>query len=522
LRSHGLDAESNIREFINASLEEYKQMLKESGDKSRYFFRPIKSNTAAGPSDPRALAQKRIGYKKHLLSEHKTFDSIFFPEKEKVLSTLEKFLQKKGQFAIRGFPNKLGLLLHGPPGTGKTSLIKCVAHWTRRHIVEVPLSQIQTNQELFDAMFGLKFHVPSDDDVVCLKFSDIVFVMEDIDAASDIVYRRQGARQVVIDKPAGPPDHSQLSWTEGGCNHCNPLFDKAMVRPQARPNGRIYDSQINFLKASGTTTAGLLAQEFVKIQPQEEGKACEVAEIEGTLANLKAIQEGVNQIMETTDIPTREDELQQFLDEVPAPPQLERSKSAPPFTKDLVRLISFGSDAQAEEGQVEQEEEEEEEEQADEEPSGLSGMIKDLDGRLARIRDQKVVNSDKLNLAGLLNVLDGVVDSPGRILIMTTNFPDKLDDALIRPGRVNFSIKLGYMRFKEMRDLINMLLTPVLEGEGRESQGALTELQDKRIRMLARQGRVTPAMLEQCAMECPDLDALLEKLERRQKMGVKA
>jgi hypothetical protein len=42
--------------------------------------------------------------------------------------------------------------------------------------------------------------------------------------------------------------------------------------------------------------------------------------------------------------------------------------------------------------------------------------------------------SDKLDLAGLLNVLDGVVDCPSRILVMTTNHPEKLDAALIRPG----------------------------------------------------------------------------------------
>jgi ATPase family associated with various cellular activities (AAA) len=43
----------------------------------------------------------------------------------------------------------------------------------------------------------------------------------------------------------------------------------------------------------------------------------------------------------------------------------------------------------------------------------------------------------KLNLSILLNVLDGVLETPGRILIMTTNHPEKLDKALIRPGRMD-------------------------------------------------------------------------------------
>ncbi len=48
---------------------------------------------------------------------------------------------------------------------------------------------------------------------------------------------------------------------------------------------------------------------------------------------------------------------------------------------------------------------------------------------------------DELNLAGLLNVLDGVVDTPGRIVIMTTNHPEQLDPALIRPGRINKKVR---------------------------------------------------------------------------------
>ena len=46
-------------------------------------------------------------------------------------------------------------------------------------------------------------------------------------------------------------------------------------------------------------------------------------------------------------------------------------------------------------------------------------------------------SKSKISLAGLLNIIDGAASSEGRVLIMTTNYPEKLDSALIRPGRVD-------------------------------------------------------------------------------------
>lgn len=45
-----------------------------------------------------------------------------------------------------------------------------------------------------------------------------------------------------------------------------------------------------------------------------------------------------------------------------------------------------------------------------------------------------------ISLSGLLNAIDGVASHEGRVLVMTSNFPDKLDDALIRPGRIDMRI----------------------------------------------------------------------------------
>merc|ERR1712183_552370 len=44
--------------------------------------------------------------------------------------------------------------------------------------------------------------------------------------------------------------------------------------------------------------------------------------------------------------------------------------------------------------------------------------------------------TNKLTLATLLEVLDGVMEMDGRMLIITTNYPERLDKALIRPGRI--------------------------------------------------------------------------------------
>ncbi|KAH8909007.1 hypothetical protein BR93DRAFT_944378 [Coniochaeta sp. PMI_546] len=50
------------------------------------------------------------------------------------------------------------------------------------------------------------------------------------------------------------------------------------------------------------------------------------------------------------------------------------------------------------------------------------------------------VKKEGISLSGLLNAIDGVASHEGRVLIMTTNKPESLDDALIRPGRVDLQV----------------------------------------------------------------------------------
>merc|ERR1719498_360778 len=128
-------------------------------------------------------------FKRYKLSGEKTFESLFFPEKQTLLKLVDQFRSKGGKFGIAGFPHKLGLLLHGPPGTGKTSLIKALAAYTERNVISVPLGRIKTNQELLDLFFDQSYDV-GDELPVKLSFAQTIFVLEDIDAATSVVLRR--------------------------------------------------------------------------------------------------------------------------------------------------------------------------------------------------------------------------------------------------------------------------------------------------------------------------------------------
>lgn len=71
---------------------------------------------------------------------------------------------------------------------------------------------------------------------------------------------------------------------------------------------------------------------------------------------------------------------------------------------------------------------------------------------------QKMMKKDDLvnnNLSYLLNILDGIKESQDRIIIMTTNHVEKLDPALIRPGRIDLNIKFKKASIKDIKEMLN-------------------------------------------------------------------
>jgi chaperone BCS1 len=70
-----------------------------------------------------------------------------------------------------------------------------------------------------------------------------------------------------------------------------------------------------------------------------------------------------------------------------------------------------------------------------------------------------------ISLSSLLNVLDGILESNGIIYIITTNYPEKIDKALLRPGRINFTIDFKKSDYKTIKEMLEFFYEITLSEE---------------------------------------------------------
>eukprot|EP00834_Sanchytrium_tribonematis_P000678 NODE_13_length_54415_cov_0.522424.p12 type:complete len:422 gc:universal NODE_13_length_54415_cov_0.522424:40303-39038(-) len=85
-------------------------------------------------------------------------------------------------------------------------------------------------------------------------------------------------------------------------------------------------------------------------------------------------------------------------------------------------------------------------------PSRSILLVEDVDAAFVERTSEEGFQS-AVTFSGLLNALDGVIASEERLIFMTTNHIEKLDPALIRPGRVDKMVEMGNadnIQIKEM------------------------------------------------------------------------
>ncbi|KAI3712871.1 hypothetical protein L1987_71439 [Smallanthus sonchifolius] len=123
----------------------------------------------------------------------------------------------------------------------------------------------------------------------------------------------------------------------------------------------------------------------------------------------------------------------------------------------------------------------------------------------AKFLESKSVRDPMFSLSGLLNFIDGLWSCCGdeRIIIFTTNHKERLDPALLRPGRMDVHIHMSYLTVDGFETLAANYLN-IHDHHWRF----------RKIKDLIKCNKVIPAEVAEELMKSDDVDVVLEGLVR--------
>jgi len=160
--------------FIERCSNKYLKYIEQNSTKEQYYF-CFKYSEDNGST---------LYYSEKIFKTNRTFDTVFFENKDKYINSLKFFIENEGWYKKKGIPYHFGVLLHGTPGCGKTSIIKATLEYTKRNAVIIPLNRVKTCGEFENIFYDSKINDKS------IPNEKRIYIFEDIDCISDIIKQR--------------------------------------------------------------------------------------------------------------------------------------------------------------------------------------------------------------------------------------------------------------------------------------------------------------------------------------------
>lgn len=206
---------NELKQYITDRTKEYIDDIEKKKINKQFEYKLIKNNI--DPED------KYSNWRESVFHSVKRFDNFFFPEKQRLINKVDFFLHNQSWYEKHGIPYTLGFLLHGAPGTGKTTFIKALANYSKRHIITISFKHIKTTADLEQIYFESRYD--RNNKPGSIGFSEKIYVLEDIDCADEIILKRQDK----VSKNDNQED-KDLAKLINDKNNDNAILQKALIK----------------------------------------------------------------------------------------------------------------------------------------------------------------------------------------------------------------------------------------------------------------------------------------------------